>query len=623
MKILFLNPLVDAQHQLVRSLREKGFGVILASHPAEAMEALRVHGRTIELAIIHREPVDGGVGEPGLEFIKKFRQDPDQSDLPYVLTSGQWGAKDFTDHQSSAFGAHGYLKFPCAFESLLSTMEKMFGNALYAPDGAPTVKPLESVRAPAEFSVGENENGLGELVLEEMGLEPMSAGGTVSAPGSIMLEMPEIAGEPALEAESESATGIQLDGTSEEGDATKTTTKKKSAKKKTKDSLSSEADRLLRAIQKTAKEGADEQAKASESDAELDRLLEGTRVRSGDRAEDPDSIFDRKSMYKTLLDDSPLQQEERAQSELVNASDQEQKIRSEIEQELLAREMPYLFGAGSGTKMNLAPKAASYDPIIPLGDAVVPGGAANTPDEDTIRKFLELREQDVAALSAQLKTAREQIASLEETLKKERAQGEENRHKLEEQSLRIQEFEKEKEVALEAIRNEIEEIRFQGKAKSDRVRVLEHRVKDATLEAERLKERVRMDIRKIRIREKELENRLEIMRRDSEALIGARENKIIELKRKMDLLEFNMDLLQDQYTREKENSHKLRERFSRALQAVRVAGGLLDNAPVPVFEEESDEADEDGVSLEDELQEGLPEESDEASGIDLAENESA
>jgi hypothetical protein len=65
------------------------------------------------------------------------------------------------------------------------------------------------------------------------------------------------------------------------------------------------------------------------------------------------------------------------------------------------------------------------------------------------------------------------------------------------------------------------------------------------------------------------------VKKDSEALLAARENKMIELKRKLDLLEFNMDLLQDQYTREKDTSALLRERLSKAAQVVRVAGGLL------------------------------------------------
>src|SRR4029077_11183068 len=127
----------------------------------------------------------------------------------------------------------------------------------------------------------------------------------------------------------------------------------------------------------------------------------------------------------------------------------------------------------------------------------------------------------------------------------------------------------------QSLENEVNEVKFQLKTKTDKVRVMEAQVREATEEMEHLKNRVRSDIRKIRVREKDLENRLEIMKKDSEALIGARETKIIELKRKLDLLEFNMDLLQDQYNREKENSVHLRERLAKAAQVVRVAGGLL------------------------------------------------
>src|SRR6202022_3742317 len=112
--------------------------------------------------------------------------------------------------------------------------------------------------------------------------------------------------------------------------------------------------------------------------------------------------------------------------------------------------------------------------------------------------------------------------------------------------------------ALQGLHAEIEELRFQNRTKADKARLLESKVNEATDEIERLKERVRNDIRKIRVREKELENKLEIVRKDSEALITARETKIMELKRKIDLLEFNIDLLQDQNTREKKNAAQLR-----------------------------------------------------------------
>ncbi len=214
---------------------------------------------------------------------------------------------------------------------------------------------------------------------------------------------------------------------------------------------------------------------------------------------------------------------------------------------------------------------------LPLGDAVVPGGAAHAPDVETLKKYLLLREQDVAVLSSQLKAAKDQVKAVEEQLRIERGRCSELGHITGEQKRKLDEFEKEKQQAVDTLQSELTEMRFQLKAKTDKARVLDTQVREAAEEMERLKERVRADIRKIRVREKELENRLEIMKKDSEALISARENKIIELKRKLDLLEFNMDLLQNQHARERENSVKLRERLAKAAQVVRVAGGLLDN----------------------------------------------
>ena len=251
---------------------------------------------------------------------------------------------------------------------------------------------------------------------------------------------------------------------------------------------------------------------------------------------------------------------------------------SEYDEEV-AVQMPYL---SETPHTGAASSISQFLFTQPVGDAVVPGGAAHSPDLETLKKYLLLREQDVAALSGQLRSSREQVRSIEENLKIERARNVELGHVYEGQKKKIDNFDREKSVAYEAAQQELSELKFQTKARTDKARVLEVQVREAAEEMDRLKERVRMDIRKIRVREKDLENRLEIMKKDSEALLGARENKIIELKRKLDLLEFNMDLLQDQYAREKQNSISLRERLVKAAQVVRVAGGLLGSTSSPL-----------------------------------------
>jgi len=222
-----------------------------------------------------------------------------------------------------------------------------------------------------------------------------------------------------------------------------------------------------------------------------------------------------------------------------------------------------------------------FDPLAsfsqPLGDAVVPGGAAASPDLETLKHYLLLREQDVAALSSQLKAAKALNDALIEEMEVERAKAREAEHEARELGVRVELFEKEKAEAVNTLQRELEDLRFQSKMKNDRAKILENQVREAARETEKIRDRVKQDIRKIRVREKELENRLEIQRKDSEVLLATRESRIVELKRRLDTLEFNLDILQDRHSREKQGAAELRDRLNRASQVVKMAGGLLEN----------------------------------------------
>jgi hypothetical protein len=255
----------------------------------------------------------------------------------------------------------------------------------------------------------------------------------------------------------------------------------------------------------------------------------------------------------------------------------------------IVQQLPYLYDkqrAKSGKIPEAISPFAALGLSEPVGDAVVPGGAAQAPDAETLKRYLLLREQDVAVLSSQLKSVQDQVASLEGTVREERAKNAELLLISQEQRRKIDDFEKEKAVLIESLQKDAGDLKFQAKSKTEKARLLESQVKEATEEMERLKERVRSDIRKIRVREKELENRLEIAKKDAEALIAARETKIIDLKRKLDLLEFNLDLLQGRFSKERETNAKLKERQVKAGQAMRVAMGLLDalTADMPDFD---------------------------------------
>ena len=240
-------------------------------------------------------------------------------------------------------------------------------------------------------------------------------------------------------------------------------------------------------------------------------------------------------------------------------------------------EMPYLFGKES--------KKSTFDPLVAmgraLGDAIVPGGAAAAPDVETLKKFLLLREQDVVALSTQLYAAIEQIKSLESQLGVEQSKTEQLESENRKQKELIDDFESKKENEIESLRLENQALNRELREKSEKTRMMDLQVRETIAEIDRIKERVRLDIRRIRVREKELENRLEVVKKDAEQLILTRETKIIDLKRKLDTVEFNMDLVKEQMAREQEKAKILKQKLMRATAAFKSAEELMSGEGEP------------------------------------------
>ncbi len=239
-------------------------------------------------------------------------------------------------------------------------------------------------------------------------------------------------------------------------------------------------------------------------------------------------------------------------------------------------QMPYLFGNNKNefTSQNVTKELTEVLNGATKANALVSG---TSQDSDTLKQYLSMREQDVALLNAQLSYAREENLKSNEVIKRQSDQIDELLHQVSTFKEKIQKQDVELQYAGKTREGELDGIKTELKQKIDRIRFLEERVKEAADQYEHLKERVRIDIRKIRVREKELESKLEILKRDSETLIAARENKILELKRKIDLLEFNYDALQDKTEFEKKKVEQANEKIERLQKILKLAVGVADS----------------------------------------------
>jgi chromosome segregation ATPase len=221
--------------------------------------------------------------------------------------------------------------------------------------------------------------------------------------------------------------------------------------------------------------------------------------------------------------------------------------------------------------------APAYLPMNTAAAAMAAiGSGASASDIETLRSYLALREQDVAVLTGQMRSSHDRIQQLEMQVKLERARANELQHLVQKQEQTIKNYDQDKQVDIEVLYKQVEDLNLQLKERTDKARSIESKLKFTLEEVQKVKDRVRVDIRRIRVREKELENQLEILKKDSSSLLLARDEKIIELKRKIDLLEFNMELVQEQYGKERHIAEQLRARLKDAVGVMRQAGGLLD-----------------------------------------------
>jgi len=92
---------------------------------------------------------------------------------------------------------------------------------------------------------------------------------------------------------------------------------------------------------------------------------------------------------------------------------------------------------------------------------------------------------------------------------------------------------------------------------------------------EEFRNRVRSDILRIRLRERELSNKLELQKRDAEALLSSKDERLLEQKREIDRLEYEMELLKERMIEDTEKAEERAAKLSRALQSLKMAQGVL------------------------------------------------
>lgn len=139
----------------------------------------------------------------------------------------------------------------------------------------------------------------------------------------------------------------------------------------------------------------------------------------------------------------------------------------------------------------------------------------------------------------------------------------------------------ERKIELSIIRrklnDEITELKDKMRVHEERRLILEEKNRVLQAEVEKASQKNKLDVKKVQLRERELEQKLELLKADAETQIRHRDLKILELKRKIDAMEFDMESMNSQEKRSVESRFELEDKLEKAIRTLRSAITVLED----------------------------------------------
>lgn len=187
------------------------------------------------------------------------------------------------------------------------------------------------------------------------------------------------------------------------------------------------------------------------------------------------------------------------------------------------------------------------------GGSVYTSGDASLIQAENL-KIAQSHIQDLESEVDKLRKENEELASAGEVIQK----------RCDELQSRANEVERQKSMSDE--QHQAEQVVLR-----DNLSYKEQHIKELQKKVEELDHRLKQDFRKIRVRERELENRLEIAKQERSALAKAKDDVILELKRKLDLLQIEVESYREKTLDLNRQITSNEEQFKRTVRALRLA----------------------------------------------------
>jgi DNA-binding response OmpR family regulator len=205
-------------------------------------------------------------------------------------------------------------------------------------------------------------------------------------------------------------------------------------------------------------------------------------------------------------------------------------------------------------------------------------------EKRTLREYLRIKEKEVAKLSHENRLLHDELRKKDQELKTLNEERDDHVQKVSSLETENESLRKELKAVQSHDSSNIENLRFELSVKEGSIKALQEKVKTYERKYEEVRKRVKVDLNHIRAREQELENQLDLQQKDAESRVEVRDKQILELKRKIDSLQFELESVQEENQKIEKDREQFQEKMKRVERTVRMALKVLDTDLAPVAE---------------------------------------
>jgi CheY-like chemotaxis protein len=219
-------------------------------------------------------------------------------------------------------------------------------------------------------------------------------------------------------------------------------------------------------------------------------------------------------------------------------------------------------------------------PVLPAPSAR-PESIDRETDVETLHRYIAMKEEDLSRLSqafGRLSDRLDQAYAMADRLRLELSQAAKQRDEAEIKSLSLQdEMERFRMKAEREKQALIEDFQIKMAQKE----LLEGDHQELLTRFEALKRRMAHEIKEVRTHERELEHQIQMVRSDTQTLLEAKDQKILELTKKIESLYERIANLSDKIRGSEAWVSSQVDKQGRVLKALRLASSLLEPPPSP------------------------------------------